>query len=78
MKAILKSESGSPISAAGNEGTGTANNSEPLKTIKVCKPALPWLCRDCEMTPASCGKSIRQCEDALYRANEYERGGCRV
>jgi hypothetical protein len=36
--------------------------------------SLPWLCRDCEKLQASCGKSIGECEHALWRANEYERG----
>lgn len=34
----------------------------------------PWICRGCESVPASCGKSAAQCEMALWKANEYERG----
>jgi hypothetical protein len=36
--------------------------------------SLPWLCQDCDKIPAACGKGIAECEYALYRANEYERG----
>lgn len=39
--------------------------------------SLPWLCQDCDKIPASCGKSIGECEHALWRQNEYERGNPR-
>ncbi|HOX36298.1 MAG TPA: hypothetical protein PLO06_11440 [Methanoregulaceae archaeon] len=48
-----------------------ANNNGQQEDIKV---TLPWLCRDCEKTPAACGKNIAICEAELYRINEYERG----
>ena len=35
--------------------------------------AKPWLCQKCEKIPASCGKSIGECEHELWRENEYER-----
>jgi hypothetical protein len=41
----------------------------------MTNPALlPWLCQKCEKAPASCGKSIGECEHELWRANECERG----
>ncbi|MFA5379964.1 MAG: hypothetical protein WC455_29660 [Dehalococcoidia bacterium] len=72
-----KSESGSGIPRLEAKGTQPAVNSVSKpedKSVSPAPAALPWLCQTCEKTYPACGKSIGQCESALFRANEYERG----
>ncbi len=34
---------------------------------------VPWICRGCPKTLQTCGKSVGECENSLWRINEYER-----
>jgi len=43
-------------------------------SIPCTENGRPWICRGCDKAPVSCGKSSGQCEMALWKANEYERG----
>jgi hypothetical protein len=47
---------------------------ETVAAIEALKDSsVPWICRGCDKTLATCGKSVEKCEYALWKANESER-----
>jgi hypothetical protein len=71
-----KIKDGSAVPRLEAKGTTTANNSATLEEIKVCTQAEapPWICQQgCGKAPATCGKTVQQCEHALFMQNESER-----
>jgi len=73
MKTTAKTDDGSPISAAGNEGMESAGIVSDSEQVKV-SPQIPWICQQgCGKTQATCGMTVQQCEHVLFMQNESER-----